>query len=456
MEGSRTPDDATAAADPNLRFVLWALDALDLELVLLGDDGYLLTLPPEDRDAFDGAEQIRFAGETAGQMAAAGDLVAGQPGEEYAAEPLTADGRLVAWLSERLNRQGPFHAAPRTQPESVHELTPQLFEPYTVEGGRVHLGGCRLEDVPLFRVTLRITPRGGGAARLQDVFVDQEGKLVDRALQAELGLDDVRALPRAPQRVDPGRLADQLSAARQKAAAGGQVEGAASAEVMAAVVVWCKYAWIKLSFVIGDQTRYVEFDGWARSIADGRVPPPPFVCPQTGVASYRIAADDDGRVTAAEAIVECEESGRKVLSSELATCAATGRRIHPSLTATCPVSRQVIARSSAVACGMCGQQVSPTAVRGGRCSACRDLQPLSKADPRMARVLDEHPGLDRWRSWKIAETEAVYVLVATALFRRLLVVIDRESLEPLRVATGTRFGSAWSEATGLTRQELLG
>ncbi len=105
---------------------------------------------------------------------------------------------------------------------------------------------------------------------------------------------------------------------------------------------------------------------------------------------------------------------------------------------------------------MCRQRVSPATVRSGKCSACRGVKPVSKTDPRMARILDEHPGLDRWGRWRMAETETVYVLVATAFVRRLLVVIDRESLEPARLATGTRLGANWSDAIGIAREELLG
>jgi hypothetical protein len=226
-------------------------------------------------------------------------------------------------------------------------------------------------------------------------------------------------------------------------------------EPVAVAVIWCKYAWIKLAFEIDDQTDHLEFSGWARMIVDGSLKAPPFACPQTRVESYHVAATDDGRITAAEAIAVCEQSGKRLLASELTTCAATGKQVAPALLVRCPVSGKRISRTSLVECGMCRQLVSPKTVRGGRCSACRHPKPLNKADPRMARVLDEHPGLDSWGRWRISETETVYVLIASALLRRLLVVIDKESLEPLRVATRSALGAKWSDMPPIPREELL-
>mgnify|MGYP001764805059 CR=1 FL=1 len=70
---------------------------------------------------------------------------------------------------------------------------------------------------------------------------------------------------------------------------------------------------------------------------------------------------------------------------------------------------------------------------------------VSKSDPRMARVLDEHPRLDRWRTWRLAETATVYVLVARRWFSRLLVVVNKETLELRRLATGGGLTSAWHD-----------
>ncbi len=74
----------------------------------------------------------------------------------------------------------------------------------------------------------------------------------------------------------------------------------------------------------------------------------------------------------------------------------------------------------------------------------------------MARILGELPGLDRWRRWRISETSTVYVLTASALVKRLLVVVEKETLKPLHLASGFRLTNNWNELPKLQREELLG
>ena len=62
----------------------------------------------------------------------------------------------------------------------------------------------------------------------------------------------------------------------------------------------------------------------------------------------------------------------------------------------------------------------------------------------MARILHEHPALDRWRRWRMSETSRVYVLVATGWLKRLLVVVDKETLELRHMATGSRLSHRWT------------
>ena len=45
----------------------------------------------------------------------------------------------------------------------------------------------------------------------------------------------------------------------------------------------------------------------------------------------------------------------------------------------------------------------------------------------------------------MSETARVYVLVATGWLRRLLVVVDKETLELRHVATGSRLSHRWVE-----------
>jgi hypothetical protein len=78
------------------------------------------------------------------------------------------------------------------------------------------------------------------------------------------------------------------------------------------------------------------------------------------------------------------------------------------------------------------------------------LNPIGRDDPTMARVLGEKPKLERWSRWRMGETSRVYVLMATSLLRRLLIVIDKESFEVIRLAEGSRLSRNWM---GVPRQQ---
>ena len=73
----------------------------------------------------------------------------------------------------------------------------------------------------------------------------------------------------------------------------------------------------------------------------------------------------------------------------------------------------------------------------------------------MVRVYAEYPGLDRWRRWQIAETATVYILVASGLFKWLLVVMAKESLDLLQLATRIRFFSGWTAVDPALYDEVL-
>ncbi len=56
---------------------------------------------------------------------------------------------------------------------------------------------------------------------------------------------------------------------------------------------------------------------------------------------------------------------------------------------------------------------------------------------------------------KLAETAAAYVLVASALVKRLLIVVDKNDLGVLRLAKGSQFSSKWTEASEVDRAAYL-
>ncbi len=316
------------------------------------------------------------------------------------------------------------HLAPADQPTSAHEIAERLFSAYTVDGGTVHLAGCRLED----RMFLRL--EFGQGERTETWYVDDTGEPVEAARLEALGLNRVVAVRKPPRPFEP-QLEQVTQAAVRRA--GEACRSGERMELVNLAVLWCKYVEGKLRFTTAGASADLRFSGWARTLT-----PPPFSCPSTGQKTFHLAATDDGRIAAAEQLQECQYTRRRVLASELETCTATGRRVVRELMATCPVTAARVMQTAMVTCRTCRQRVAPQAVERGQCAACRSLRPVDKADPRMARLLDEHPLLDRWRSWRLAETATVYILTAHGWLKRVLLVVDKESLELRVVAEGNR------------------
>ncbi len=324
-----------------------------------------------------------------------------------------------------------MHVAPVGQPNSVRQLTERLFPAYIVDGGKVHLAGCAVQD----RLFLRLTFGHGDA--MQTRYLDSEGNPVPEDVLDHLGLRETTRLEQPPALADAEvrRLAE--IGARRAAEALGLATACPEADVTA---VWCKYVEGKLQFSVGDFAADLPFAGWARTLS-----PPPYVCPHTGRETFHVAVTDDGRFLAADAVAACAVTGRRLAADELVVCSFTGRRVAPDQVERCPLSGQPVLRTEIVACEWCRQRVSPATLDRGVCTACRQARPVSKADPRMARLLIEHPTLDRWRKWRLSETETVYVLTAAGLVKRLLVVVDKESLEIRVLATGSRLTRGWRQ-----------
>jgi hypothetical protein len=432
------PDDTTR------RFVLWALATLDLPIESADRRVYAVSLPESNRDSFDGAETIRFA-------------LDAESVEADSSVKLAAPGsRLYLWLVDQLRQLGAAaHAAPKQQPAGIHEITPHLFGAFQVDGGRVHLGGCRFEDQPLVRLTYR-APAADDPSRKQlvHVYAWADGEPVEVGLLEALQVDELT--PRArPAKLAEAQIESWVAAGRRLAEQrmGGRRQEGAAFDV--ATIVWCKYVEGKLTFAIGENSVERTFSGWAEFFAQRRILPPPYLCPLSGEQSYHLAATDDGRITALEAIAVCEESGQRVLKGDLQVCGATGKRVLPAHLETCPVTGMRVARSCLAVCSSCRQRVSPTTIQNDCCLACRSMRAITRSDHRLARVLDRYPKLQRWRRWTISETSTVYVLVAASLLRRLLIVLDKQQLEPLHMAARACFSRPWSEIAPQQRDDRL-
>jgi hypothetical protein len=321
------------------------------------------------------------------------------------------------------------HAVPADQPEGVAQVAQRLFPAYCVDGGRIHLAGCTLDE----RLYARLRYQAGET--VVGIFVDSDGQELSATEADALGLVDVAPVPKPPPTasIALARFIAHVVPGLERRTVNNQ-----HGELVSVTLVWCKFAEGKLRFTIGEESVDLPFADWARTLQ-----PPPYACPFTGARTFHLAATDDGRIVPVEQLVACDETGRRTLASDLVECTVTGKHVMPELTRYCPVTGKAVLSSALIACEMCGQEVSPATLTKGRCGACRSLRPVDKADPRMARLLDVHPALDQWSGWRVAETATCCIFTAAGWVQLLLVVVDRETLEVKRLATGSRLTSDW-------------
>jgi hypothetical protein len=427
------------------RFAYWLIEVAELPHEVT--DGCCRVKIPEDA-----------AAELSGRQAFAFCLDDCPSGKgEASCSRLTAEEPFFQWLCRRAAslREGSFgaiDARPCHDPRSVYELTARLFPRYRVEGGRVHLSGCTLEDRPFLRLTY---PARDNAAEITHYYFAPDGTPVDCETRQALGLMDVcDAHPSPSQQADS--QVDLLIAAGRRIveshALGPAATEAPSADPpLATTVVWVKHAQGKLQFTIAEESVQIGFEGWARAFE-----PPPFVCPYTGIQSHHLAACDDGRISAAEAIEKCAQTGRRVLATELVTCSVTNKRVLPQCTRPCPVTGKPALADQFEGCSLCHQQVSRAAIAGAVCEGCRNLAITRADDPRVAWFLGEYPRLGRWGHWKLSETASQFIVTGTRLVGRILIVFDKETLAPQYAATCGRFRKAWLELDQTEQQDLFG
>ncbi len=413
-------------------FARWA--AAQLGLDISDDDGALVLHLPEEPKKY----RERLGGQETVVLAEKADIADGTAADEPAGavvEPV-----VLEWLCEELRGKGPaVNSRPCGEPESVSALTPMLFAAYQIDGGQVHLAGCHLEDRPFLRYTIAVAADVPFRA-VRHVFVAEDLSRASDEQVLALGLRSVDPVLECPPRIDEAQLNAMLAAGR-KLAAEQQRAGDPAANVetpLAAALVWAKYAVGQLQFTVGDEAVLLPFEGWARTLA-----PPPYVCPLTGVATFHLAATDDGRIVPAEAIAACAKSGRRVLASELVRCGVTDASVLPEFTHVCPVAGEPALDDQFAECPTCRQQVSRTVLAGHGCQGCEDLRRVAADDPRWVAVLRAHPGLGRWKRWRLGETRTAYILRAEGLLRQLLVVLDRTTMRVQYMARRGRLGGVW-------------
>lgn len=423
-------------SEEHVDFVRWALAQLGNPYTEEAD-GVRLSLNEADQAAFEGQSELRLAW--------------GLASADSSLEPIDFQSRFGRWLLGKLQSLGPaVPTQPRFQPTAINDVASKLLAAYRVEGGQVHLGGCQLEDFPFLRLSFAANEKGRSSVR--HIFVAHDGSSVSDELALNLGLLDLEPINKSQPRIDPMTINTLLAAGRRIAAKKSSVRdpSAIVAEPVVAAIVWVKHVSGKILFTVGGATVEHPFSGWAKLIEAQ-----PYVSKNSGASSFHLGATDDGRIDAIDRIVPCECSGQRVLAQELVTCCVTGKHVLEEFTELCPVSGRPTLSDEFATCPICRQRVSNLVWQEKGCDACRQLSKIRANDPRLAWILGEHKGLDRWKRWRLAETQQAYIAQAERLLKRLLIVVDKESLTIRHLATSGKWSSLWTPATGTTRDELL-
>ncbi|WP_145245420.1 hypothetical protein [Aeoliella mucimassa] len=344
----------------------------------------------------------------------------------------------IAWLWKLAQlERGALLARPASQPEAVHEITRALFEAYQVDGGQMHLAGCRINEVPFLRVTELATD---DPAQVVHRFYNAEMQPVSDDEVASLGLAEVVPLGNHPTSFTRSAVHVLVN----------QIEEAMPG-VVAATVVIAKRAEGAIQFEIGEQCAQVSFNDWTRSLSA-----PPFRCAASGRETFHLAALEDGRIVAAEAIAECEHTGTRVLDSELVTCTSTGKRVDPEITSRCAVSDSVLLTDEMATCKTCGQQVSPAVLDAGSCQACREL-PLARAtDELIAPLLERYPRLQQYGKFRAGQCGGVLRVMAHGWWRRLLLAVPSDESQPMHLAMRQGLAGGWEQVPEADWPQLLG
>ncbi len=345
----------------------------------------------------------------------------------------------LAALVETIREHGlAIHARPREQGVTVNDIAQRLFAAYEVEGGKSHLGGCQLADFPFLRMSY-LSPED--PAEVRHMFLRGDGSSVSDQLVRELGLLDLEPIGKSPPRMEQDALQSLLAAGNRVAAKASSSRDpqAVAADPLLCTVIWVKRVSGQLNFTIGEQSASLPFSDWVKTLV-----PKPYVAEHSGTVTFHLATTDDGKLDAAEAIAKCELTGQRRLRSELTPCSVTGKLVKREFTQPCPVSGRPTLTNQFTTCPVCRQAVSLTQVDELACLACRNLEKVNQADPRLSWILGEHPALERWSHWKLAETLQVYIAQGSRFTKRILVVVDKETLAIRHLAISGRFSQGWT------------
>jgi len=401
-------------------FALWAMSALQLRVEQTGDDYYAIYPDERHRDQFHGAQRIPFT------------FAESRSPSEGVLQRITATSPLFRWMRKQLNAIGPaLHSAPLRQPVSLHELEPLIVSQFTLDGVTAKITDFRLQDRPLMRLTFSAT---GDVLRHR--YFDGEGAEISGERLSVMQIEDLAPQVKWTSRLSDGRLSEWIDRCLKSAESD-------SADCLAAVVVWCKWAQGRVTFSARRQSVSHPFADWAQSLVSQQHGAPAYACPLSELSSYHLAVDDQGRILPAEGIGVCSVSGKRVLQSELRRCEASGAMALPEHLETCPLSDRSVLSSQMLKCRATGLRVFQQATRAGVCEPCSQMQTLDSEDARIARLLDRYPPLTAWNNWRGAESGRLFFATAHRSLKKLLLVVNTESMETLGAGTGMRWGPGW-------------
>jgi hypothetical protein len=326
------------------------------------------------------------------------------------------------------------HATLVDQPARVAELSALLLSRYEVVGGAIRVGGCSIDDEPIFQIN---EPNAAGSS-----YCDRAGLEIDLDQVRTLGLDSPQPLVELPRNIRPS----EFEQAWNDANAGMRIHNKWQPSAAIVAVIWCKRAVGKLNIVIGDQDQQIQFQGWTKQILNGTAPLPPFVCPATGLSGFKIVADDRGQISVPEAIKECSVTQQHLVRSHLIESTLSGKFAVPEFCQQCAVSGDWLLATEIVACPRCEQPISPKHAHRRSCDGCHRI-PL--ASPNLLQKYSDclHEVLPSAGNEKIflRESFSRLYLLDSSLFKMRLQVFDRATQRTLVRKEASRWWGGWKK-----------
>lgn len=423
IETATEPRQGLSIREPWTAYAAWAADTLGMRLSFDGDHYRLETERDEQAatasDSRAGRSWLRRARPKPPAESDVAPVEAGTP-----SEALRAIMQRLAALPE------PPAACPRHQPTAVHEIAQPLMAAYQLDGGAVHVAGCRLEDRPIYRVT-SCQQGDQGDPLVEHRYYSDGGEAIPTEWITQVGAHRVGPLSPEASRAEHGVEASGPDRALAAAAAEG-----VSGELSVAVV-WVKYTSGTLRFEFGDESLDTPFEGWAATLTA-----PAATCPITGAKTFHLATVEGGAICAAEQIGVCSVTGHRRPLPELVRCSESGQLAERDVVETCALTGKPVIANLLKRCPRCGESVGATVMKDDLCAACRKPTRLSTSDPRIQKIVAARTSMAR-RRWSASETRNALVLESTSWFRRRVVTFDRETLEAKHAAEASRFSPVW-------------